>query len=141
MKQSLKQGEKNKIGAFGEEITVNYLKRKKFRILTTNYLKKWGEIDIVAHETIGNNEMIRFVEVKTVSYETRESLQRALKTRTWRPEENVTREKMQKLSRVVDSWLRENNKIECCWQIDVAAVRMVPHEKYATIKYLENVIL
>ena len=40
MKQSLKQGEKNKIGAFGEEITVIYLKRKKFRILTTNYLKK-----------------------------------------------------------------------------------------------------
>jgi hypothetical protein len=27
------------------------------------------------------------------------------------------------------------------WQIDVVAVRMVPREKYATVKYLPNVIL
>ena len=43
MKQTDKKGLKNKIGAFGEQIAVNYLKNKGFSILDTNYLKKWGD--------------------------------------------------------------------------------------------------
>ena len=68
MKQSQKQGERNIIGALGEKIAVNYLKKLKFTILDTNYLKKWGEIDVV---TRGIDGKVRFVEVKAVSYETK----------------------------------------------------------------------
>ena len=135
MKQSLKQGEKNQVGAFGEQITVNYLKKQGFVVLETNYLKKWGEIDVVARET----NKIHFVEVKTVSYETKQLLEAAVSQGTWRPEENVSNHKLIKLSRVIDSWLLEN-RCDMDWQIDVAAVRMVPSERYATIKYIPNVI-
>lgn len=135
MKQSAKQGEKNQIGAFGEQIAVNYLKKQGFTILDTNYLKQWGEIDVVARKT----NRIHFIEVKTVSYETRTLLERAVSHGTWRPEENVHTQKIRKLHRAIESWLLEHT-CELEWQIDVAAVRVVPREKYATIKYLPNII-
>ena len=136
MKQSEKRGRKNKIGAWGEEIAVNYLKEAGFSILDTNYLKKWGEIDIVARE----NNKIRFVEVKTVSYETREFLERAILNKNWRPEENVHKNKLNRWHRVIESWLSEN-KYEGDWQIDIMAIRLVPREKYATVKLLQNIII
>lgn len=136
MKQSLKQGDKNRIGGYGEEIAVSYLKNKGIEVLEVNYLKKWGEIDIVARET----NKIRFIEVKSVSYGTKDQLKAAISHGTWRPEENVHFKKMNRLSRAIESWIMEN-KCDGEWEIDVIAVRMVPHEKYATVKYLKNVIL
>ncbi|MBP6881278.1 MAG: YraN family protein [Candidatus Pacebacteria bacterium] len=135
MKQSNKQGKRNKIGAYGEEIAENYLKKQGFEIIETNYLKKWGEIDIVARGTRG----IRFVEVKTVSYETKNELQCAISRGTWRPEENVHHAKVQRLNRAIESWIMENN-YEGEWEIDVIAVRIVTSEKYATVKYIPNVV-
>ena len=139
MKQNLKKGERNRIGALGEEIACNYLKKKGFAIIETNYLKKWGEIDVVSRETINNKPLIHFIEVKTVSYETKEMLQKAVSYGTWRPEENVHHKKIERMSRTVETWLMERN-FDCEWQIDVISVRIVPREKYATVKYLPNII-
>ncbi len=136
MKQSLKQGKRNKVGAYGEEIAVNYLKRHGFSILFQNYLKKWGEIDIVARGT----EKIRFIEVKTVSYETKDLLKAAVLRGTWRPEDNIHQKKLKRLHRTIESWIMEQN-YEGEWEIDVIAVRVVPRERYATVKYIPNVIL
>jgi putative endonuclease len=140
MKQSSKKGEKNQVGAFGEQITVKYLINKGFLVLNTNYLKKWGEIDIVARETIGNKKIIRFVEVKTVSYETMAALNYAVTHETWQPEDNVHFKKIQRMNRTIESWLLEN-QCDLDWQIDIAAVRIVTREKYASVKYIPNIIL
>lgn len=140
MKQTDKQGKKNQIGAYGEQIAVNYLRNKGFAILEVNYLKKWGEIDIVARETVGKQQVIHFVEVKTVSYETKRTLQQAVTHETWSPEDNVHFKKIQRMNRAIETWLTENN-CDLDWQIDVAAVRIVPREKYASIKYIPNIIL
>jgi putative endonuclease len=139
MKQSDKKGKKNQVGAWGEEIAVNYLKRKGMEILSVNYLKKWGEIDIVSRETVNNNQIIRFVEVKTVSYETKADLNRSVLRGTWRPEENVHFHKIQRLNRAIESWIMDNN-YDGEWEIDVLAVRIVPREKYATVKHIPNVV-
>jgi putative endonuclease len=137
VKEKLTNKEKNKeTGKIGEDITENYLRKKGFAILGRNYLKKWGEIDIVARRT----GKIHFVEVKTVSYETKIELDQAVARRTWRPEEKVHASKLKKLNRAIESWLMEN-KCDLDWQIDVVAVRIVPREKYATAKYIPNVIL
>jgi putative endonuclease len=136
MEQSKKSGKKNQIGAYGEQIAATYLNKKLgFEILETNYLKKWGEIDIVARET----SMIRFIEVKTVSYETRSALDAAVARGTWRPEENVHQAKLQRMYRAIESWLMDH-EYDGEWEIDVVAVRIVPREKYATVKYLPNVV-
>lgn len=139
MKQDEKQGLKNRIGAYGEIIAANYLKKKGFVIISQNYLKKWGEIDIAARGTKENKEIVCFVEVKTVSYETKTALSNTVFHETWRPEENVHEMKLKRMYRVIESWIMENN-YEGEWQIDIAAVRVVSREKYATIKYIPNII-
>ena len=131
-----KKGNNKETGSLGEKIAGKYLKNKGFEVIEYNYLKKWGEIDIVACRT----DKVYFVEVKTVSYETIKDLNEAVTRRTWRPEENVHARKIKKLSRAIESWLIENNCNDE-WQIDVVAVRIVPREKYASIKYLPNIIL
>ena len=131
-----KKSHNKETGALGESITATYLEKQGYRILGRNYLKKWGEIDVIA-EKAGK---VHFVEVKTVSYGTKFDLERAVAHGTWRPEENVHAHKIKKLSRAIESWLMENDWLGD-WQIDVAAVRIVPRETYATIKMIENVIL
>lgn len=124
------------VGNYGEQIAANYLKSKGFEILDTNYLKKWGEIDIVTRRT----NKIHFVEVKTVSYETKELLGASVSRGTWRPEDNVHPQKIKKLSRAIESWIMEKN-YQGEWQIDVVAVKLILKEKYASVKYLPNIIL
>lgn len=127
---------KNKeIGWLGETIACQFLKNKGFSILERNYLRKWGELDIVSCAT----NKIHFVEVKTISYGTKEELE-AQKTNSWRPEENVTAFKIQKMSRAIETWLVDN-KCDLDWQIDVVAIRVVSNERYAKVKYLPNIIL
>lgn len=52
---------KRKIGDLGEDITVKYLRKKGYQILDRNFLKSFGEIDIIAIK----EGVISFVEVKT----------------------------------------------------------------------------
>ena len=113
--------EKRKFGNIGEDVAVNKLKSEGFVILSRNYLKKWGEIDIVARGTDG---IVHFIEVKSVSRSTTHSKrQNDVVHETYRPEENVTRNKLLKLERVIQSWVLEH-KYEGEWQIDVAAVTL-----------------
>ena len=140
MKQSDKQGKKNQIGAYGEEIATKFLKNKGFKVIEVNYLKKWGEIDIVARETTPEGDKIRFVEVKTVSYGTKQELNQAISRGTWRPEENIHYRKIQRLNRAIESWIMEN-EYDGDWEIDVIAVRIVTREKYASVKYLPGIVL
>lgn len=126
----------NEIGKMGEEIAAHWLVRKNFTILERNYNKKCGEIDIVARETSGK---VHFIEVKTVSYETKYDLENAVSRKTWRPEENVHTQKQKKLKNTISIWLNER-KYSGDFVIDIAAVRLVLHEKYGSIKFIENVI-
>jgi len=138
MKSNQEENFHNKdIGQLGEELGAKYLESKGFSVLQINYLKKWGEIDIVSRETSGK---VHFVEVKTVSYETKEQLDQAVTRRTWRPEENVHRTKLERLGRAIETWILEN-KYKGEWQIDVLAVRIVPRERFASVKLIPNVIL
>lgn len=136
MKQSAKKGLKNQIGALGEAVAAHYLSNKGFSIIDTNYLKKWGEIDIIAKQ----GSVIHFVEVKAVSHRSRSELEQAVLGGGWDPEEQVHANKLKKLVRVIETWLLEQNYAGE-WQIDVVAVRMVPEERFASVKYLENIVV
>lgn len=135
MKQINKRGSRNKIGGVGEEIAKGYLLRKNYEYITANYSKKWGEIDLIMR--CGGR--VHFIEVKTVSYESKSVLINAVKIGSWRPEENVHQQKLKRFSRTIESWLQEND-YQGEWQIDVIAVRMVLNERYASVKYIDNVI-
>ena len=126
----------NETGRIGEDIASNWLELKGFYIVERNYRRKWGEIDIISRETTGKTH---FVEVKTVSYETKFDLDRAVSHGTYRPEENVHIQKQQRLSRAIQTWLLDNN-YQKEWQIDILTIRMVSHEKYCRVKCIDNVI-
>ena len=126
----------NTIGRLGEALSENWLVKQGFEVLERNYRKKWGEIDLVARETSQKNH---FIEVKTISHETREALENAVSRETWRPEEKVDWMKQKRLGRAIESWLLERN-YEGEWQIDVLSVRLVPREKLCTVRFLANVI-
>jgi putative endonuclease len=137
MAQNSSKKQNNKqIGSWGEKLTAKHYERADFQIIGMNYLKKWGEIDVIARR----DNRVHFIEVKTVSYETKGDLERTVSHGAWRPEENVTAYKIKKLSRAIESWLSEY-KWDGKWQIDVASVRIVPRETFATIKIIDNIIL
>lgn len=52
---------KQEIGKLGEDIAVNYLKQKGYKILDRNFECRQGEIDIIA---LDKKEIV-FIEVKT----------------------------------------------------------------------------
>lgn len=52
---------KQEIGKLGEDIAVNYLKQKGYKILDRNFECRQGELDIIAKD---KNEIV-FIEVKT----------------------------------------------------------------------------
>jgi putative endonuclease len=121
-------------GKTGEDVAALFLERRGFVILDRNYWKKWGEIDIIASK----GDMVHFVEVKAVSYETKFGLKHAVSQETWLPEEQVHQAKMRNLANTIESWVIEK-AYTGEWQIDVISVRLVPRETFATVKIIENV--
>ncbi len=55
-----KRTEKRILGDLGEDLACKFLLKKDFVIIERNYLRKWGEIDIIAKK----NAKIHFIEVK-----------------------------------------------------------------------------
>ncbi len=146
MLQDKKKGQKNKVGACGELIAQKYLENKGLILLERNFLRKCGEIDLIMRQGKGKRlakvsdlQRIHFVEVKTVSYETKRALDYAVSHETWRPEEQVHAFKLTKLFRTIELWCTEHG-YEGEWQLDVVAVRLVKDQKYATAKYIPNII-
>lgn len=54
-------GKNNLSGAWGEAIAAEYLRKKHYKIISTNYRSRFGEIDLIAV----NKKYLVFVEVKT----------------------------------------------------------------------------
>lgn len=128
--------EKQIIGQIGEDSACKYLVRHGFNILDRNYLKKWGEIDIVAKK----GGKIRFVEVKSVSrgldnvtHETGDS---------YRPEDNMHPLKVKRLIRAIESYLMEKNvSDETEWQLDLATVEIDKDKRLSRVSLLEDIVI
>jgi putative endonuclease len=133
MKQ--KERENQKIGRVGEETACKFLVKQGFDIVDRNYLKKWGEIDIIAKK--GSN--LHFIEVKTVSRENIRSVSQETLDE-YRPEENVHPKKLDRLSRTMQSYILEHN-IGDAWQLDVVSVFLDLKNREARCQYIENIII
>ena len=120
----------------GEDIATKWVVSRGMEPIERNYRKKWGEIDIVAR---GTDKALHFIEVKSVSYETKSDLEYNVSHETWRPEDNVHTDKMKRLSRAIQTWIAEHT-YHGEFQIDVVVVFLVPREKFARVKLIENVV-
>lgn len=119
------------LGQQGEQIVEAYLETKGYQLLERNYRKRVGEIDLISKDP-SKNEIV-FIEVKT-----RKSKRFGL------PEEAVTAGKIRKIEKTAQSWLRENNKIDILWRIDIIALEInekIHAPRRTSITHLENVTI
>ncbi|TSC67072.1 MAG: putative endonuclease [Parcubacteria group bacterium Gr01-1014_72] len=128
--------DKQIIGRLGENIACRFLMKHGFEIVTRNYRRKWGEIDIVARR----RENLHFVEVKTVSRENVETMNRS-EVDEYRPEDNLHPWKLKRLSRAIESYLSEKNLGESGgWQLDAVTVCLDLAKRVARVAHIENIL-
>ena len=119
---------KRSIGNLGEDIACEFLVNKKHKILTRNYWKPWGEIDIVSRAPDG---ALVFVEVKTMAQEGESLL---------KPEDQADPVKMRKVRKTCEAFARTNPhliNVKRGWRIDLIAIVM--REGDPVIRHYENV--
>ncbi|MBQ8341659.1 MAG: YraN family protein [Clostridia bacterium] len=101
---------KKDIGNFGERIAARYLRRNGYKLLAKNVQCGRNELDLV----VKNKECIAFVEVKTLTFDTPESVDR-------RPARAVDLAKRRRTVEAACMYLREH-PIRLCPRFDVVEV-------------------
>ena len=124
----------NKIGKLGEDIAKTFLMKQGYDVFTRNYLKKFGEIDLIARKS----RVTHFIEVKAVSRESIENI--SYETGKIRPEDNLHDFKLRSLSKVVQAYLSEHKEVGE-WRFDLCVVYMDVLGKKAKVKFIQNLIL
>lgn len=107
------------IGDYGEDLVVKYLKENSYEILDRNYLKPYGEIDIVAIK----DGVISFVEVKTRKNDV-----------FGYPAESVDFYKKQRIIRAAKAYLMEKDLTDYFISFDVCEV----YRDTGEINYIED---
>ncbi|PHV71180.1 YraN family protein [Sporanaerobium hydrogeniformans] len=98
---------KRELGNYYEELAVQYLKEKGYRILNKNFYCRFGEIDIIAEQ----NKTLVFVEVKY-----RQSSYFGY------PCEAVNYKKRQRIGRTACFYLRQYYRYEVSCRFDIIEV-------------------
>lgn len=112
--------QRRRLGERGEDLAVDYLRKKGFRILERNFRCRLGEIDIIARD--GGD--IVFVEVRS-----RSSSQYGL------AQESINRNKMNRLRRLAGFYLAGRGEGELNVRFDVVAVNWAGQE---VVTHIEN---
>ena len=100
-------------GSEAESATCRWLESSGFRIVDRNWMRPWGELDIVAVKA----GVVHFVEVKASK----------VRREGFEPFVRANRSKMVKVARTARSWLIANNYgPETEWQLDLVSVIMNP---------------
>ena len=131
---------KSSIGKLGEDLACDYLKSKGYRIFTRNYRAKIGEIDIIA---IDRDKTLVFFEIKTMREPGNAAIGFAgsVQVAGLMPEDNLTRSKIQKLSRICGVFISKNPELiheESGWRIDLLAISLDENLK-PTFRHYENI--
>ena len=123
---------KNELGPQGEKVAADYLKKKGYQIIETNYAnvlgRKLGEIDIIARK----DETLVFVEVKTRNLE---NYSQTL------PEANITYDKLHKLSKIANQYLYKHKLLDANYRFDAISVWLDFQTRRAKIKHIESIYL
>ena len=110
------------IGGSGEDLAAAFLQGLGYVILTRNYRKRFGEIDIIAEE----GDTLVFVEVKTRSSAAFGS-----------PLEAVDARKQQRMARAALAYLSSRRQHDRPARFDVVAVRLQPQGR-PQIEHVRN---
>lgn len=121
------------IGALGEKIACEYLKRQGMKILAQNVTRKTGEIDVIARK--GDN--LHFVEVKTIVCV--QFAEDADKDDRYDPSSNIHEAKIRRIARTSE-WYVANVGWEGEWQLDAVLVWLRGRDGMAKVRYLPQIL-
>ena len=116
---------RKELGAAGEKLAKNFLKKKGYRIRETNFRCREGEIDIIAER----KGYLVFVEVRTKTGSGFGS-----------PEESVTFAKKEKLIATALSYLSSHRDLTDNWRIDFVGVELDQNGKATRMELIENAV-
>lgn len=117
---------KKDLGDFGENLTVKYLKKNGYKIVSQNYHSRYGEIDIIAVK----NDILAFVEVKARA-------QNSL----FKPREAVDYYKQNKIIKTAQLFMMAyNSNIQPRFDVAEIVVIKTEKDKYKVLEfeYIEN---
>lgn len=111
-------GSRQDIGAQGEELAAEQLRREGLQIIDRNWRCKLGEIDIIATERVEDKTILVFCEVKCrtgLGYGS--------------PLEAITKDKLRRLRHLAAQWLVSEGGHADDIRIDAVGVVLIPGEK------------
>ena len=95
-------------GHASEQLAVEYLRGKGYKILTRNFRTPFGEVDIIARD----NDVVVFIEVK------------ARKTQCFgHPKWAVTKAKQRKMTMVAQAYLKKHAGLDTRSRFDVVTIQ------------------
>ncbi len=116
---------RSETGVLGEKLAQDFLKKRGYRIIETNYRCLRGEIDIVAR----HKDCLVFIEVRTKSNLDFGS-----------PEESISSTKQARMRTTAGFYLQSLPKMPASWRIDFVAVEMGKDGKARRIEIFESAV-
>lgn len=114
----------NPIAVLGEDIAVDYLKKKGYKIIERNFRKKYEEIDIIA--LFGST--LVFIEVKTRT-----------SSSFGTPFESIAPWKLRHLIQLAEFYKMTHSNLPDNMRIDAIGVIVTRDNKLENIEHLENI--
>lgn len=114
-------------GRLGEDIARIHLTSKGYKIITSNFKTKFGEIDIIASK----DKILVFVEVKL-----------KIGDEFGTPEEMINKVKIQQVQNTAISFLQQNPQMDAefgSYRIDAICIVLDKEKQVKSLKHYENV--
>ena len=112
-------------GRISEDLALNYLQNKGYKLLERNFTVKGGEIDII----MNFDGFVVFVEVKSLYEKSEYSIFNA-----------ISKKKKLFLKKTIDKWLLKNNLKHLPWRVDEIAIIKQSNNTYK-IEHFEFISL
>jgi len=115
-------------GRVGEEAAKNYLTKKGFKIIASNFHTRFGEIDLIMID----NGVLVFVEVKAKTGENFGS-----------PEEMITSKKVIRVKNMAKVFIQKNQVLarkHPCWRLDAVCLVLNKNQEVERIRHYENLV-
>lgn len=121
------------VGKLGEQFAEQYFIKHHYQIITKNYKKPWGELDLVVFDK--KSKEIVFVEVKTITVADNKYVDIIL------PEEELTMSKLKKIQKTILSFLTQYQLNNKPWRFDFLALEMGNGNEISQIRYYKDIYL
>jgi putative endonuclease len=116
------------IGITGESYAQNFLNSQNYKMITSNYRSRFGEVDIIAIDA-SSGELV-FFEVKT-----RTSDLYGI------PEASINHKKRQKLLKTALHFMNKSTKnIPISWRIDGIGIKLKSDRSLIEINHIKNIL-